>query len=394
MNTIAIELSDSQPEILQPTMNKYSSVLDNATVGIFQANTNGTYARANQTLARILGYDCAAELIARLKKMGDRLYVEPRQFARLMQLLRENDTVRNFESRVYRQDGSIIWVRETVRILRDRCDRHLGYQGIVELIPEPPCDRHANESVTNPTPSFAPLTPQFVSMMSHELRASLTAIGAANSLLKLHGQKMTGKQRLKYFNKIEETVKMTSEIIDGFLALGKAEFSGCFWQTVPIDFSSLCHEVWEDVEKIVEAQQRFILSSTGESPNLVSNPTLLRQIVLNLLVNAVKYSPPDSTICCDCTSTEGEIIFRVKDWGIGIPPEDLENLFTVFHRAKNVSPNSGSGLGLAIVKRAVDLLGGNIGVESTEGVGTTFTVALPKLPHPFESTDDRQSLAA
>ncbi len=361
---------------------------------MFQITPTGSYVRVNQTLARIYGYDSADELTVKITNMGEQLYVEPRRYAQLMQVLRTQPEVKNFESRVYRQDGTIAGVRDTIRVMRDRTGEVIGYQGIVEPLEEHEGDRRTPPAESKAENQMPPLTPNFVSMLSHELRGSLTVIAAANDLLKLHSQKMTSEQRIKYFHKIDETVKHTNNIIEGFLTLGKAECSGLNIQSVPVYFANLCEDVWQDVEKLTDVTHRMVLTTTGDSEPLRTDPTLLRQILLNLLVNAVKYSPQGSSIYCDFTFAEGEIIFRIKDRGIGIPHEDRANLFTLFHRARNVAANTGSGLGLAIVKRSVDLLGGKIWLESTVGEGTTFTVTLPKSPVLYSQIDDYHSISA
>jgi PAS domain S-box-containing protein len=104
---------------------------------------------------------------------------------------------------------------------------------------------------------------------------------------------------------------------------------------------------------------------------------LLRQILSNLLSNALKYSPADSTVQFNLSFLHNKAIFRIEDQGIGIPQEDLSRLFESFHRATNVGTIQGTGLGLAIVKQCVNLHGGEITVESEVNQGTTFTVRLP-----------------
>jgi signal transduction histidine kinase len=107
---------------------------------------------------------------------------------------------------------------------------------------------------------------------------------------------------------------------------------------------------------------------------------LLRQILSNLLSNAIKYSLQGSTVQLELVCREGEAIFRVRDEGIGIPPEDQARLFESFHRAGNVGNIPGTGLGLTIVKKSVDLQGGTITVDSRVGGGTTFVVTIPLHP--------------
>jgi signal transduction histidine kinase len=106
---------------------------------------------------------------------------------------------------------------------------------------------------------------------------------------------------------------------------------------------------------------------------------LMRHIFGNLLSNALKYSPAGGTVDFEVRADAHAFTFVVRDQGIGIPEADVPRLFETFHRATNVGNIVGTGLGLAIVKRSVDLHGGTIGVRSTLGQGTVFTVTLPRI---------------
>jgi signal transduction histidine kinase len=108
---------------------------------------------------------------------------------------------------------------------------------------------------------------------------------------------------------------------------------------------------------------------------------LLRQVLNNLLANAIKYSPNGGTVRFELICQNDRAIFQIQDQGIGIPKEDQPRLFEFFHRAKNVGAITGTGLGLAIVKQCVELHGGDITVKSEVGVGTLFTVTLPLKNH-------------
>jgi signal transduction histidine kinase len=105
---------------------------------------------------------------------------------------------------------------------------------------------------------------------------------------------------------------------------------------------------------------------------------LLRQLLSNLLLNAIKYSPSGGTVQFELASQGDKAIFQIQDQGIGIPREDQPRLFEFFHRAKNVGAIAGTGLGLAIVKKCVDSHDGHITLNSEVGVGTRFTITLPK----------------
>jgi signal transduction histidine kinase len=107
---------------------------------------------------------------------------------------------------------------------------------------------------------------------------------------------------------------------------------------------------------------------------------LMRQIINNLVSNAIKYSPPDQPVSIALEHDETHIILVVSDEGIGIPEADLPHVFEPFHRAANVGIISGTGLGMVITKESVELHGGTINIESQTDIGTTVTVRIPKTP--------------
>ena len=117
----------------------------------------------------------------------------------------------------------------------------------------------------------------------------------------------------------------------------------------------------------------------------------MRHILVNLLTNAIKYSPVGGTVWFELIAHEKTVTFRIQDQGIGIPKEDQKQLFQPFYRANNVGAIPGTGLGLVIVKKCVETHGGQISLESEVGVGTTFTVTLPSLKAASDTTTPNQT---
>lgn len=364
----------------EPTSSKseavYRNLVENAVVGMFQATAKGCFLIANPRAANIYGFEYSEQLTATSHNLKAQMYVDPAKHAELIGLLQEQTSVCQFESQVYRADGSIVWVCENVRAICDPAGQVIGYEGTVEDI----SDRKLAEiGLQAALKKEKQLKGHFVSMVSHELRAALTVIAAANSLLKLHSQKMTPENRYKYFDKISQAVKNTTELIEGFLTISKTETEKIKVKPVPLDLPVFCQEVWQDVQTVTKAKHKLIFTDTCPCATVAADRTLLRQILLNLLLNAVKYSPAGASVYLELDGSNSEIVFRIKDEGIGIPPEDRDRLFELFHRAQNASTSDGTGLGLAIVKRALEIYDGNISVESEVGVGTTFSVTLPML---------------
>ena len=121
---------------------------------------------------------------------------------------------------------------------------------------------------------------------------------------------------------------------------------------------------------------------------------LLRHIFINLLSNAIKFSVPEEPIIFIVSKiNEDQLMFKIEDKGIGIPPEDLENIYEPFHRGNNVAAFPGTGLGLSIVKRCIDLHLGTLSIRSELGKGTSVTVVLPKIfmqPYKHEKDSDHR----
>jgi signal transduction histidine kinase len=130
--------------------------------------------------------------------------------------------------------------------------------------------------------------------------------------------------------------------------------------------------------KAAEKKQTIHLTMVDALPNIVGNPVQIRQMVDNLIENAIKFTPPGGIISVRGELAQKQVILQVQDNGIGIPSIDLPYIFDKFYRASNASPDIvGSGLGLAIVKSIIDNHQGRIWVDSAVGIGTTFTIVLP-----------------
>ncbi len=217
----------------------------------------------------------------------------------------------------------------------------------------------------------------FVSMASHEFRTPLTTIVSSTELLEIYGQKWTEDKKQKHYQRIEAAVDRMTNLLDDVLLFSKVEAGKLEFNPKPLVLKDFCSDLVEELQLGIGVSHKLTFVYSGPCQNACMDEKLLMHILGNLLSNAIKYSPQDTTILFGCYCNEEEVIFEVKDEGIGIPTEDQGRLFESFHRAKNVGNIPGTGLGLAIVRNSVDLHGGRIIVESEAGVGTTFKVILP-----------------
>lgn len=168
-----------------------------------------------------------------------------------------------------------------------------------------------------------------------------------------------------------------SDLEDDVLTVSQAESGKLGFNPAPSDVIAFCRSLIEELQSITTHQHTLSFYSQGEFTQAYLDEKLLRHLLINLLTNAIKYSPQGGSVDLEVICQEKQVTFRIQDRGIGIPPEHQAKLFQQFERASNVGTIQGTGLGLCIVKQAVDLHGGEIAVESQVGVGTTFTVTLP-----------------
>ena len=224
---------------------------------------------------------------------------------------------------------------------------------------------------------FSDLKSRFISMTSHEFWTPLSMILSSAQLLEQYGQQLATERILSHLRRIQANAKQMGDLLDDVLTVAKADAGRLTFHPRPLDILRFCEGLVEEIQLTIGAAHKVTFVHRGQCPDVPMDESLLRQILHNLLYNAINYSDPGSAVCFELTCSDDRVTFRVSDQGIGIPPEERGRLFEAFHRASNAEHIPGTGLGLTIVKRAVDLHGGTIAVSSHVGKGTTFTVTIP-----------------
>lgn len=219
---------------------------------------------------------------------------------------------------------------------------------------------------------------EFVSMVSHDLRSPLTAILGYVELIERVGP-VTEEQR-NFIRRVETGVYSITALIDELLDLGRIE-AGLDDRKEPIPLDTVIRSTVESLRQRAKRKaQKIAIEIQEDLPKVLGNPIRLRQMLSNLIANAIKYSPKDGIVGVHTQVENGQIIIQVIDNGVGIPLKDQPHIFDKFYRTSNLPDDtSGTGLSLAIVKSIVENHGGRIWVESTPGEGTTFFVVLPAL---------------
>ncbi|RYZ19389.1 MAG: PAS domain S-box protein [Chitinophagaceae bacterium] len=217
---------------------------------------------------------------------------------------------------------------------------------------------------------------RFVSMASHEFRTPLSAVLSSASLLAKYTTSEQQPNRDKHINRIRDSVKHLNDLLEDFLSLGKLDEGKVGAQPVPFNLKETVADTIDDVRGLVRAGQEIHFSHEGVE-EAFNDKKLLRNILINLVSNALKFSEEQGAVWIRSHADGRQAVIEVEDRGIGISDEDQQHLFSSFFRGRNAVNIQGTGLGLHIVKRYADLMGGSIALRSKLDEGTILTLRFP-----------------
>lgn len=222
---------------------------------------------------------------------------------------------------------------------------------------------------------------RFVADVSHELRTPLTAIRGNLELAERYGMDPEMQEA------VASEVGRMARMVDDLLLLARADYGGMQLDLGPLDLDTVVSQAYRDAKAIVHARGDDLTVEMGrfEPVRVSGNADRLKQLLLNLVGNAVKFTPAGGTIKLSLSEEGNYAVMRVADTGIGIAEEDLPLIFDRFYQAESSRANSekdvGTGLGLSICKWIAEAHAGSIRVESHLGRGTTFTIAIPRIDY-------------
>jgi PAS domain S-box-containing protein len=396
-------------EALRKAEKKYRGIFENSIEGIFQTTRDGHYISANPALARIYGYASPAQLMAGLDDIGGKLYVDPCRRDEFMRIVKEHGEVSDFESQVRRSDGTVIWISEKARAVQDEHGAVLYYEGAVEDITERKraaetlkkahhelelrvAERTAELAKSNEAlqdeiierkraedaaEAASRAKSTFLAHMSHEIRTPLNAILGYAQILQ-RDQKLTQDQR-----RAVETIATSGNhlfgLIDDVLDISKIEAGRMELQCANFDLNSLIKRL-ESMFRHRCQQKGIRLAVENSLPKscwIYGDEGKLRQVLINLLGNAVKFTESGEVLLKAGAQQNDSYLFEVHDTGIGIEKEEQAAVLQPFQQGSGGSRKGGSGLGLAISKRTVELMGGTLEFTSRPGTGSCFYFTVP-----------------
>lgn len=374
----AQDISDRKhaEEALRESEERFRLMADSAPVMLWLMGRNGRCTFVNQYCVAFTGRPASEQLNTGWVKI---LHPEDRERCwKAYWAAFERRESYEMEFRLRRADGEYRWILSTGIPRVTPTGQFGGYIGsCVDITARKQAEQEMGYALKKEK-ELNELKTRFVSMSSHEFRTPLATISFSAGLLEKYGDKWDAPKKLKHIHRIQTCVERMNGLLNDVLLIGKTDAGKIEVNPTPIELVEFCRNLVEEIEEGMGAEGAIAFESDRVSIHAHMDDKLLHHILSNLLSNAIKYSPDRCnvrfTVSCD---RQQEVIFRIEDRGIGIPLEDRNQLFELFHRGSNVGTIEGTGLGLAIVKRCVDCHGGKIAANSEVGVGTTFTIRLP-----------------
>ncbi len=359
----------------------YRAFFDHAIEGIFRTTPEGRYLDANPALARIYGYDNAEELMASLTDIAGQLYVEPTRREEFAALMAAHDSVTDFVSQIRRHDGSVIWISENARAVRDWTGKLVFYEGTVEDVTDKIEAQNTLRRALREMEEASRAKSAFLAAMSHELKTPLNAVLGFAEILNTEMFGPLGNPAYRgYAADIHASGTRLLGIVNDLLDTARIEGGALTLAKQEVAVAALIEGGIALGQLRGHLERAISIEVQPDLPNVEVDSQRLMQAIAALVANSIKFTPADGRIVVRAARTSnGGIRIAVCDTGIGMSPEKVADAFQPFRQLDNSLARrfEGAGLGLSICKALVDLHGGTVSIESAEGRGTAVSIDLP-----------------
>jgi len=352
---------------------RYQAIIDNAVDGIITIDDKGIIESVNPSAMRMFGYE-REELIGQNIKI---LMPEPDRG-------NHDKYIGNYHAtgkgKIIGKGREVVGKRKNgtmfpflLSISEVILENKKIFTGVIHDISEL---REVKDALAKER-DLSELKSRFVTMASHEFRTPLSTILSSVSLISRYNDPKDEEKRIKHVNRIKSSVNNLTSILNDFLSLSRLEEGHVLNDPIEFSINELSEEVIDEMNSILKEGQEIKIARSEEMQKVFLDKNLVRNIMINLISNAIKYSNEGQSIVVHIEVRDNVLTIEIKDEGIGIPEEDQSYLFSRFFRAHNAANIPGTGLGLNIVKKYLDLLRGRIEFKSKQSEGTTFVVQIP-----------------
>ena len=358
----------------QTTRRELANILDNIQDTYYRTDVEGFVTFASPSVFNLLGYT-PEEVTGR--KLAE-LYTRPDDREELLQRLKENaGRVEQFEATMRHKDGSVVWVSTNAHFMRDENGAITGVEGTGRGITARKQAELALIQAKEQAEQASNAKSLFLANMSHEIRTPLNGIiGFANLLSKTS----LNEEQLGFVDTIQASVDDLLNIINDILDFSRIESGKMELREENVDLRDCAAAVVRLFSRLAEEHGlKLTLDINADVPGQVRADALrLKQVLSNLINNAIKFTPK-GTVQVRVGMRHDDVLVEIIDSGVGISPQQQKTLFDAFTQGDDelYRNHAGAGLGLAISRKLVEMMGGRIGVNSIQGIGSTFWLTLP-----------------
>ncbi len=380
-----------------------------ATEGILVANDKGEITRLNPSMERLFGYEKDELLGQKIEKLVPKRFAN--KHTNYRERYSEHPSARSMgaELELYglKKDGTEIPVEISlspyttsqgkfviafivdVTMRRQAEDKLKNYSAVLEeqvknrtlileeAIVELEKTKKELRQALEKEKELNELKSRFVSMASHEFRTPLTTMLSSLSLVTKYGEHNDKDNQVKHVSKIKTSINNLTDILNDFLSVSKLEEGKVENMPEEMNLNLFINEIISEMQSLATEGQKIVHLHSGNEI-VYLDKKLLKNILFNLISNAIKFSPGKALIEIKAQVLNSSVKISVKDNGIGISKEDQEHLFERFFRGHNATHIQGTGLGLNIIAKYAELMNGILDFESKENKGTTFTIIIPQ----------------
>ena len=361
---------------LAESESKYRKVVENVNEGIL-VTASGRILYANPRALELTGLD---DDTARSKPFIEFIHADDRErvLGNHIRRLKGEPVENHYQFRVIHGTGSERWL-EISAVVFEWQNSPATLNFLTDVTERRQVDEEMRAALARER-ELSELKSRFVAVASHEFRTPLAAILSSVELLDDYGARLPDSERKEIVGLVKNAVARMNKMVEQVLLTSRLESGKFTFEPRPRHISDVLVQVAAEMDQAHPQASRIAMQCEGVDQPLLVDAKLVSHILVNLLGNALKYSPPDSQVTCVASTDGDRLHFRVTDQGIGIPGADLPRLFESFHRGTNVGNIQGTGIGLHIVKECVELHRGKIEVQTAIGEGSTFLVRLHAPP--------------